>query len=368
MAFSIPSTDTIPFSGGSNMNRRCFLALTALLSLSLANLAPAAEPAKPAAPAPAAQAKAPDFTFSGPYTHENLTIFLVHGKDSLPGKKFLTLSEALEQKKLVVHETGSVNELSVENVSTDADVFIQSGDIVKGGRQDRVLGYDLIVSAKSGKVPVPSFCVEQSRWSKRGGENDKQFESNPSIANGKDIKNAINYARAQGEVWQRVREAQMKLEKNVGQSVQSKASPSSFQLTLEDKKLTENLEKTTKALGKITEGKTEVIGYVVAVNGHIDGADVYGSAELFAKIWPKLLKGCAVDALAEFEKDKKYAPVNEEAVRAFVADANQGKKETNREVSARVQVNTRESDKNVLIECRDKQNGSQFVRRNYFAK
>src|SRR5438105_15882790 len=84
----------------------------------------------------AADSKTPGIT--GPYTHDNLTVFLIHGKDTSGGKNYLTLQEALDQKKVVVHETGNVNELSVENVS-DEPVYIQSGEIVKGGRQDRTL-------------------------------------------------------------------------------------------------------------------------------------------------------------------------------------------------------------------------------------
>src|SRR5262250_1278727 len=82
---------------------------------------------------------AADYTISGPYTHDNLTIFLLHGRDTLSGKPLLTLQEALEQKKVVVHETKEVNKLSVENLSANAEIYIQAGDIVKGGQQDRIL-------------------------------------------------------------------------------------------------------------------------------------------------------------------------------------------------------------------------------------
>src|SRR5262249_53539788 len=113
---------------------------------------------------------APDYKISGPYTHDNLTIFLLHGKDTLTGKNILTLQEALERKKCVVHETKNVNELSVENVSADVDVYVQAGDIVKGGQQDRILSFDLILPPKSGKVQIASFCCEHGRWQQRGGE------------------------------------------------------------------------------------------------------------------------------------------------------------------------------------------------------
>src|SRR5215471_15850240 len=101
----------------------------------------------------AGQAPVSEWNLSEPCTYRNLAVFLIRGKDTHPDKKLLTLQEALAEKKIIVHETGRVNELSVQNVSEDAAVFIQAGDIVKGGRQDRVLAYDLIVPAQSGRVP-----------------------------------------------------------------------------------------------------------------------------------------------------------------------------------------------------------------------
>jgi hypothetical protein len=77
---------------------------------------------------------------SGPFTHENLTIFLVHPPrgDNSGNRRYLTLQQAMEQKKVVVVETKQVNELAVEDVS-DEEVYLQNGDIVRGGQQDRVL-------------------------------------------------------------------------------------------------------------------------------------------------------------------------------------------------------------------------------------
>src|ERR1700716_3551530 len=75
-----------------------------------------------------------DFNVTGAHTHANLTIFVIHGKDQVKTEGILTLQEALAQKQAVVHETGNVNQLSVENISPDREVYIQSGDIVKGGQ------------------------------------------------------------------------------------------------------------------------------------------------------------------------------------------------------------------------------------------
>ena len=119
-------------------------------------------------------------SISGPFRHENLDIFLFRGPQFLPERRFLPLHEALQQQKVVVHETGSVGQLEVENHS-DLDLFIQAGDVVKGGRQDRTLGVDLVVSAFGGRVPVPAFCVESRRWHKRRNESDAVFTKSDTV-------------------------------------------------------------------------------------------------------------------------------------------------------------------------------------------
>ena len=122
-----------------------------------------------------------EYRLSGPFTHKNLSIFLVHGKNTFEGKTFLTLQEAMVQKKVVVYETKSVNELAIENVSNE-DVYVQAGDIVKGGQQDRMIGVDLIVPSRSGKMPIAAFCVEHGRWSGRGNEQAAVFSSSADVA------------------------------------------------------------------------------------------------------------------------------------------------------------------------------------------
>ena len=112
---------------------------------------------------------------SGPITHENLTVYFIHGP-SAAGKVPLTLEEALAKRSVEVRETGNVNQLEIENLGND-EVFIQSGDIVKGGQQDRTLMVSLVLPPKSGRVPIEAFCVEQGRWSARGREDVKQFSS-----------------------------------------------------------------------------------------------------------------------------------------------------------------------------------------------
>src|ERR1051326_1109472 len=117
-------------------------------------------------------------TISGPFTHRNLQLFLVHGDTQLEQRHYATLSEGLAKGIVIVKETGNVQELMVENVSKDQTVFINAGDIVKGRRQDRTLRDDLILTARSGLVPLPSFCVEHGRWTRRGEEPAAAFSAN----------------------------------------------------------------------------------------------------------------------------------------------------------------------------------------------
>src|SRR4249920_3359878 len=79
--------------------------------------------------AAAAFGQANGYKVSAPYTYKNLSIFLIHGKDENKNGNILTLQEALDRKLFVVYETSDVNELQVENLSKEFDVFIQSGDI-----------------------------------------------------------------------------------------------------------------------------------------------------------------------------------------------------------------------------------------------
>src|SRR5579859_5819698 len=115
------------------------------------------------------------FHLSDPAVYENLAIYFVHGK-SRGGPVPLTLQEALDKKAIVVSETGEVNELRIENTGGEA-VFIQSGDIVKGGKQDRVLSVSLLLPPHSGAIPIDAFCVESGRWSARGSEDARTFSS-----------------------------------------------------------------------------------------------------------------------------------------------------------------------------------------------
>lgn len=307
-----------------------------------------------------------DYKLEGPFTQGNLTVFLIRGKDRIKGRTFITLQEALVQKKVIVRETRSVNELSIENISGD-EVYVQAGDIVKGGAQDRMLGVDLILPARSGKIPIASFCVESGRWSKRGNEEVSAFGSSAHVVAGRDLKLAAKSDGSQSEVWKQVAVAQDKLSVNVGTSVNGAASPTSLQLTLENKEVQMSTDSYIKSLSHIVNTRPDVIGYVFAINGKINSADVYASNQLFRKLWPKLLKASAIEAVAELRRGEKFEAPPAEAIRGFLDESPKGA-EKQKAVSSRVQMITRESKDNVFFETRDRANEDVWVHRNYIKK
>lgn len=306
-----------------------------------------------------------DYRLSGPYTHKNLTVFLVHGKDTTT-KTFLTLQEALAQKKVRVYETKDVNELAIRNLSNQ-DIYVQSGDIVRGGEQDRMISVDFIVPPRSGRMPIAAFCVESDRWNKRGNEAPSTFSVSENTVALKEIKLAAKRENSQQAVWTNVTLAQEKLAENVGGSVRSRASASSLELSMEDSKVKQTTAAYINTLSSIVRNKSDVIGYVFAINGHVNSADVYASRGLFVKLWPKLLKASAVEAIAELNKEEAPKPVTSETIETFLAESEKAKPAT-KQVTSRVKVVTREDDKNIFFETQDGQQKDGWVHRNYIRK
>lgn len=305
------------------------------------------------------------YRLSGPYTHKNLTVFLVHGKDQTT-KTFLTLQEALAQKKVRVYETKEVNELAIRNFSNQ-DVYVQAGDMVRGGEQDRMISVDFIVPPRSGRMPIAAYCVESGRWNRRGNEAPATFSSSENFASSKDLKLAAKSSQSQDAVWQNVSTVQKQLSLMALVDVRSGLSETSLELSVENPKVKEATGAYIQALSGIMRNKRDVIGYVFAINGKVNSADVYASHALFAKLWPKLIKANAVEALAELQKDLEIKPVSGEVVEAFLAESEKPAAST-KDVTRRVKLVTREDDKNAFFETQDRTQKDGWVHRNYIRK
>lgn len=149
--------------------------------------------------------------------------------------------------------------------------------------------------------------------------------------------------------------------------VADQASPSSLQLTLENKLVKETANDYVKNLSSIINGKRDVIGFVFAINGQINSADVYSSNALFVKLWPKMLEASAIEAVAELKADEKFQPVAADAVKGFLRESQAGKTETKR-VMARTRLVKSETEKNLFFETSDLNRGKTWLHRNYIAK
>lgn len=342
----------------SSLSRR-FLALTTVALAALAAV-------------PAHADNAP--RISGPFAHANLAVYFVHGA-SAPGAVPLTLQEALARKLVTVHETGDVNRLAIENRGGE-EVFVQSGDIVKGGQQDRVLTVSLMLPPRSGRVPIAAFCVEQGRWAPRGKEEAKSFSSADAAVPSRDAKLAMKaplaasaagrgeIAQRQQSVWLQVATTQDKLSRTLGAPVAAAQSSSSLQLALENGKVGSERAEYATALRPAGERETDIVGYVIAINGRLNSGDVYPSNALFRKMWPKLLDAAATEAVGE-RTTAAAAPPEVPAVAAFLAAAENGKA-TRTPLDAKIKLETRDADRALLFET-SRADGSWF-HRNYLAK
>lgn len=342
-----------------------------------------------------------------PITHEGVSIYLLKGR-SEPGPIPLTLAEALEKGAIEVHETGNVSELKIENKGNES-VFVQLGDIVKGGRQDRVLTVSLLLKPQSGLVPIGAYCVEQGRWSARGTEDARKFAASEALLPSREAKVAIarpsqpvttsagdaprsrspieaelnatqrretlqamdqrlgalsGRADSQGEVWRNVDALQKQLSSNLAAPVASERSRTSLQLSLENEKLKAVQAAYVAALEPAGLKDDDVVGVAVAIGGRIASADLYPSNGLFRKMWPKIVRAAATEAIALGDKGAKPAPTAE-AVATFLADGDKGTR-SERHLGALATLETQEAEK--VLSVRAAAPKGDLVHRSYIAK
>lgn len=306
------------------------------------------------------------YRLSGPYKFEKLSIFLVHGPNAPDCRFYTSLQDAVERGIVTVHETNHVNELAIENVSHIEDVFVQAGDIVKGGRQDRVLSVDLVLPANSGIVPISAFCVEESRWQQRGAESVDQFTLTEMSAPFS-VRRALREVASQIGVWKEVYDSQEKLSAGVQGDVRSEVSPTSLPLALESERAQHLSAPYVENLSSIIEQSNDVIGFAFAVNDQIKGADIYFSEPMFKQFWPRLLKAAAVEAIAEPAIKRNPAGLTIESVREFLINSERGE-ETVSEVNARTRSVRREAHDGLYFETIDLTYDGAWVHRSYLSR
>jgi hypothetical protein len=340
--------------------RKSLLSLLALLAAAATLAWPRARRAR-AQPRPIPAAA----EWSGPFVHENLTVFLIHDKSAAGDEDVLTLEEALKTGDVVIEETGNVNELQASNKGGKA-VFLQAGDVVKGGRQDRTLQRDVLLPPKTRQLPLAAFCVESGRWTARGHEPSQHFASSSRTLSTRKQKLAAKVAANQGEVWHSVAEAQDALADKIGHSVKARSSESSLQLSLEDGGVNAAADRYVAAIEQQLPARNDVVGFAFAVNGQVSAVDVYASPALFRKMRGKLLRASAVEAVAE-SGAPPAPPVAVDAVRALVSDAESGAPRTEAR-TPRAEVVRKETGKSVVFTTEDPARNRRNVHKSYLRK
>ncbi|MBV9889214.1 MAG: hypothetical protein JO119_21955 [Acidobacteria bacterium] len=246
---------------------------------------------------------------------------------------FLTLDEGLASGEVVVTEQGSsglirpergapppdfnrgaaVNQLVLINRSK-RPLLLLAGELVSGGKQDRIIGKDRIVPVGSEPLPLDVFCVEHGRWSSGSRFSAAKTMVHPSV------REQAAVAKDQNDVWAAVRAGSTS--RSVGGSV---SAPTAAPAITADS-ISESVEVSapTQAYSKIYEGgrvgasvdelvsqlerrfekgvaglKGErVVGVIVAYGDEVAWSDIFASPELFNHYWMKLLRSYSVEALA----------------------------------------------------------------------
>src|SRR5262245_18260613 len=225
---------------------------------------------------------------SGPYRHENLTVFLVHSKDQ-DKRDFLTLDEGLKDGvvKITEMDQEAVRELQLDNQS-DRPLYLQEGERLYGGKQDRIIALSLVVPPKSGKVGVPTFCIEQSRWQEGDKGRTFGFTVNPALAP-KGVRGAAKFEGNQSGVWNCVSVQK----KSASAKSLAKYTNASANESLESPQLRKISDEYAEQLDDVVGKHSDAVGVVIVVNGLFEEADVYPNHALLRKLYPRLVRSYA---------------------------------------------------------------------------
>jgi hypothetical protein len=229
-----------------------------------------------------------DDRVSGPFVHANLAVFVL-ASDARDDTDYLTLDEGLKDGSVVVSEKASqqVNELEIENRS-GRPLFVQTGDRLVGGKQDRIVGSSFVVPPNSGSQPVHSFCVEHGRWSGRS----MRFGRAGNLALATQSVRVAALGDDQGAVWKEVAAQKSAANKFLG----APDTNSSLTETLDSPEVKMASDEYVLALEHVLDDKPDAVGVAFALNGKVLEVDTYPGRPLVAKLYPKLLASYALQA------------------------------------------------------------------------
>jgi hypothetical protein len=251
-----------------------------------------------------------------PILHSNLAIFPVVSGHSFDTSQLMTLDEGVRSGQVTITETGDerglvrpgqpiparrqgaeVNRLVLSN-NSNRPLLLLAGEIVTGGKQDRVIGSDRIVPANTEPIDLGVFCVEPGRWvvsSSKFGSMGAQM-AQPSV------RTPAMATRDQEQVWANVRASNSTVVVSVGgPQALALQGTTSYAKVFNSAPVQQKIAEYGRIEGEqsiLRELKAKgAVGVVVAVNGRVMWADIFASTDLLSKYWPKLLRSYAAEAM-----------------------------------------------------------------------
>ncbi len=274
--------------------------------------------------------RADDYSLLPPITHNNLTIFPVVAAHTFDTHQFITLDEGLRTGDVIVTERGrvqglirprpgrprpypvpypqtsdnaQVNQLVLVN-NSDRPLILLAGEVVTGGKQDRVVGKDRIVPSHSDPVDLGVFCVEPGRWTGVSA----QFNA-PAMMVQPSVRSKAMADKDQQKVWSEVRKQSAELAAAVPTAPAGGAvggvlgGTTSYARVMDNRAVQEQVDNVAKPIRTSLDGvirdlrARNAVGVVVAVNGQIVWADIFASTDLLQRYWPKLAQSYAAEAI-----------------------------------------------------------------------
>jgi hypothetical protein len=276
-----------------------------------------------------------DWRILDPVAYENIAIFPVVSSSSQDTSRFLTLEEGLASGEVIVSERGaagivrnrgqvrppvapqyesgaSVNQLVLINRSK-RPLLLLAGELVSGGKQDRIIAKDRIVPVGAEPLPLDVFCVEHGRWT----GSSSQFTASKTIVH-PSVREQAAVDQKQTEVWAAVAggsTARASLASGappaprissdaLADAISSEAPTQSYRKIYESTRVGGSVDsfvdQVQRRFARATSGlKGEhVVGVIVAYGGEVAWSDIFASGDLFRQYWGKLLRSYAVEALA----------------------------------------------------------------------
>jgi hypothetical protein len=219
--------------------------------------------------------------------------------------EIVSLNQALQQGLVTVSERGSASTENVHflriNNKSNKSVFLGAGEIILGGRQDRMVSRDTILSPSEKDQYIQVMCVEEGRWS----EKEKKFVysgyANPSL------RKVVGQSNNQVLVW---KEVLNQLDFNGVRS-----STLAYAARRNDKKYKpQELEYVQYFQNKFKNTDSTITGFVCMSGDKVIGCDVFATPYLFYGSLQALLYGY-IEAASNYGKP---VAIKDEKIKAYL--------------------------------------------------